>query len=201
MFCPVSWSEDVSQRALPLRNVIFFSDDDGRTWTRGKGMVDCPKRGAMEPGVVELKDGRVLQVIRTQMGQVWFSFSTDSGDTWSVAVPSGITSPESPSTIARLPGGGELLLIHNPNIERGVSAIKSRTPLVPRISQDEGLTWSDPKVIEPSPHFIHAYTSVTFDRDRALLTYWVAPSTNWTPISLRFRSISVDWFTAPCERN
>ncbi len=61
IICPVCWSEDVSRRGIPLRNLMFFSDDDGRTWTRGKGMVDCPKRGAMEPGVVELKDGRLLQ--------------------------------------------------------------------------------------------------------------------------------------------
>ena len=194
ILCPVCWCEDVSRRGSPLRNVMFFSDDGGRTWTRGRGLVDCPKRGAMEPGVVELKDGRVLQVIRTQMGQIWFSFSADAGDTWSEAVPSGIVAPESPSTIARLPGRGELLLIQNPSIERGISAIKSRTPLVARISGDEGKTWSNAKVIEPTPEFTHAYTSVTFDHGRALLTYWVAPSTNWTPMSLKFKSIPLDWF-------
>ncbi len=194
ILCPVCWSEDIARSGSPLRNLMFLSDDDGRTWRRGKGMVDCPKRGAMEPGVVELRDGRVLQIVRTQMGQIWNSFSADRGDTWSKAQSSGITAPESPSTIARLPGDGELLLIHNPGTERGISAIRSRTPLAARISRDEGKTWSPSKVIEPSLDFTYAYTSVTFDHGRALLTYWVAPSTNWTPMSLKFKSIPVNWF-------
>jgi sialidase-1 len=195
LLCPVCWCENIARAGSTLRNLMFASDDQGRTWTRGGGMVECPKRGAMEPGVVELKDGRVLQVIRTQMGQIWFSYSKDEGDTWSVAEPSGIVSPESPSTIARLPGTGALLLVHNPKVDHGISAIGSRTPLVARISRDEGKSWSEARVIEPGLSSTYAYTSVTFDRDRALLTYWSAPSTNWTPMSLKFKSLPLGWLS------
>ena len=33
----------------------------------------------MEPGLVELRDGRVLQIIRTQLGRIYRSFSGDGG--------------------------------------------------------------------------------------------------------------------------
>jgi sialidase-1 len=196
LLCPISTCADIEARGWHLRNVVCFSDDDGRTWRRGKGLADCPKRGAMEPGLVELKDGKVLQVIRTQMGQIWFSLSPDGGDTWSEAAPLGVAAPESPSTIARLPGNGALVLIYNPSIAQGVSGMKSRTPLVSSISRDEGRTWSKPKVIEPSLEFTYAYTSLTFDSQRALLTYYVAPA-SITGCSLKFRSIPLSWFSAP----
>jgi sialidase-1 len=192
LLCPVSTCADIGARDFALQNVVYFSDDDGRTWRRGKGTVNCPKRGAMEPGLVELKDGKVLQVVRTQMGQIWFATSADHGDTWSQAEPSGIVAPEAPSTIARMPRTGELLLIYNPGIASGVSTMKSRTPLVCSTSRDEGKTWSVPKVIESNTNFTYAYTSVTFDRNRALFTYYYAPA-GISRCSLMFKNVPLDW--------
>ncbi len=193
ILCPVSFYGSGGWHGAHLQDVMFFSDDDGHTWQRGKGVVDCPKRGAMEPGVVELKDGRVLQVVRTQMGQVWFAFSSDQGDTWTEAAPSGIVSPEAPSTIKRLPKTGELVLIYNPSIEHGISGMKSRTPLVASISKDEGKTWSKPKMIESDLNLTYAYTSLTFVGDRALLSYYVSAG-GISQSSLKFKSIPVEWF-------
>ena len=34
----------------------YVSDDGGRTWRDTPGRVDAPKRGAMEPEVIELND-------------------------------------------------------------------------------------------------------------------------------------------------
>jgi sialidase-1 len=44
----------------------WLSDDGGQSWRKGKGQVDLPKRGAMEPEVLELVDGRLLMIMRTQ---------------------------------------------------------------------------------------------------------------------------------------
>ncbi len=186
ILCPISSSADVSTRQQPLRNFIYFSDDNGRSWKRSEDILDCPKRGAMEPGLVGLSNGSLLQIIRTQMGQIWFSISTDGGNRWTQPGPFGVVSPESPSTIARLPGRGELLLIYNPNL-------KARTPLVAALSSDEGKTWSSPKTIEASPDATYAYTSVTFQRNRALLTYYVAPN-HTNRLSLKFKSLPLSWF-------
>ncbi|MEO5802951.1 MAG: sialidase family protein [Verrucomicrobiota bacterium] len=190
ILCPISFGEDISKREWNLRNFIYFSDDNGRNWQRSKDIVECAKRGAMEPGLIELKNGNVLQIIRTELGQIYFSLSKDGGNTWSKATPYGIVSPESPSTIARMPNG-ELLLIYNPIL--GANHMTARTPLVAALSRDEGRTWSKPKVIEASADVTYAYTSVTFHRDRALLTYYFAPN-GTKQLSLKFKSIPVEWF-------
>ncbi|MEO6181765.1 MAG: sialidase family protein [Verrucomicrobiota bacterium] len=186
ILCPISSSADIGTGKEPLRNFIYYSDDNGRTWQQSEDTIECPKRGAMEPGLVELKDGTLLQIIRTQMGQIWFSLSADRGNKWTQPGPFGVVSPESPSTIGRMPGRGELILIYNPNI-------KARTPLVAALSRDEGKTWSAPKTIEASAEATYAYTSLTFQRDRALLTYYVAPN-GTNRLSLKFKSIPLGWF-------
>lgn len=195
LLCPISYCENISSRDFRLRNFMFLSDDEGRTWRRSVGVVECARRGAMEPGLVELKNRNVLQIIRTQLGQIWYSLSSDCGDTWTPAAPFGIESPESPSTTGRTPDG-KLLLVYNPSSPAGVSHMNARTPLVGALSADEGKTWSEPKTIEASPDATYAYTSMTFHRDRVLLTYYWAPN-GAKQLSLKFKSIPLAWFRQP----
>jgi sialidase-1 len=191
ILCPVSFCEDIGQPAAHLRNLVFYSDDQGKTWDRSHGFIDVPQRGAMEPGLVQLKNGDVLQIIRTQLGQIWACTSRDEGETWSSAAPFGVPSPESPATIKRVPGKRDLLLIYNPN--PSADKMGARTPLAASISRDDGKTWSTPRLIETDPNFSYAYTSVTFDKDRALLTYYYAPY-GAGRLSLKFKSIPLRWF-------
>ena len=76
-------------------NGIMYSDDDGQTWAKCDSYVDLPLRGAMEPKIEELKDGRLLMVMRTQLGAVFKSYSEDGGCTWSKAQTTGLRAPES----------------------------------------------------------------------------------------------------------
>ena len=50
-----------------IRTRVYYSDDDGTKWKQSKTLVDIPDSapGAQEPGVVELKDGRLLMWMRT----------------------------------------------------------------------------------------------------------------------------------------
>jgi Neuraminidase (sialidase) len=70
------------QRHIVTR--AYYSDDEGRTWKQSRTLVDIPdsKAGAQEPGVVELKDGRIMMWIRTDKGKIYRSFSNDRGETW-----------------------------------------------------------------------------------------------------------------------
>lgn len=193
ILCPMSFTDEVWTKNEDFRTVVYFSDDDGRTWRRGKGVVRCPKRGAMEPGLVELDDGRLLQIIRTQMGQIWHAYSSDNGDTWTEAAPWSVGAPEAPSTLVRLPDNGDFLVIYNPTVELGSDHLGPRTPLVASISTNQGQSWSAPKLIESSSESTYAYTSVTFHQNRALLTYYVAPN-HTNLLSLKFKSIPLSWF-------
>jgi len=193
LLAPVSYSPDY-RRENHFRNVCFYSDDEGLTWRRGATFLDLPKRGAMEPGLVELKDGRVLQIIRTQLGRIYRSFSTDGGDTWSEPQPTDIVSPESPATITRLPApAGDLLLVWNNNSSGAVS-LRPRCPLTAAISRDEGETWEHVRDLETDSRLNYAYVSVTFpEPETALLTYWVddRPAVG---ISLKAARVPTGWF-------
>jgi len=171
----------------------FISDDNGFTWRAGKAAVDLPKRGAMEPEVVELTDGRVLMIMRNQLGFISKSYSSDGGETWTKPDSLGIVAPEAPATLRRIPSTGDLLLIWNNNFEAGAGHGGERTPLNASISNDDGLTWDKMRILESNPNLTYSYVSLTFVRDRAVLSYWVADSSTrqW---STKFRSLPVSWF-------
>ena len=170
----------------------YISDDGGKTWRNGKGHVDAPKRGAMEPEVVELNDGRVLMIVRTQLGYIGKSYSSDGGETWSTLETLGVRAPEAPSTLRRIPSTGDLVLIFNNTFTTGAGHGGKRTPLTAAISSDEGMTWKTVGNLESDASKTFSYTSLTFVRDRAVMSYW--ESGEGQQLSCRFRSIPVSWF-------
>jgi sialidase-1 len=174
ILAPVEWTPEVWSAREHIRTVMFYSDDGGRSWARAPGEVDVPKRGAMEPGVVELRDGRLLQIIRTQLGQVYKSYSSDGGLTWGEPEPLGVAAPEAPSTIERIPTTGHLVLFYNPTVDLNADHCGTRCPLSVAISRDEGMTWEHTADLETDCTHTYAYLSCTFIGDRALLTYYVS---------------------------
>ena len=150
----------------------FLSDDDGRSW-RASATIAAPegsRSGLQEPLVVELKDGRVLMLQRTDRGVQYRSFSRDGGETWSAAEPSELRSPLSPASIERLPSG-ELLLVWNDHADAPPALRGKRTPLRAAISKDEAATWSPAKTLEDAPDGWYCYTAMEVVGDHVLLAY------------------------------
>lgn len=187
LVCPVAWTRDV-RRDNRFVSFCFLSDDAGRTWRRGPGQVGLPRRGAMEPDVVELRDGRLLMILRTQLGEIWATRSSDGGETWDPPFAWGVACPEAPATLRRVAGSEDLLLVWNPDVRPGAGHGGPRTPLVAALSSDEGRTWGSPLVLEGRSDRTYAYTSATFRAGRALLTYYVRDEATGR-ISSRFRSL------------
>ncbi len=73
----------------------------------------------MEPEVIELIDGRVMMIVRTQLGYIANSYSSDGGDTWSEPGRLSVQAPEAPATLRRIPATGDLLLIWNNTFKEG----------------------------------------------------------------------------------
>lgn len=177
----------------PMLGFAIYSDDNGATWHKS-GDVDIRaidpsnKQGTQEPAVVELKDGRVLMLIRNSLGCIARSYSTDHGQTWSKPeLIKELEAPLSPASITRLPQTGDLLLIWNRNKA-------ARRPLNSAISKDDGKTWANIRVIDdgdgrPWPGF--AYTSITPVGDNVLITYWRDEPAG---VSLKLKSIDHRWF-------
>lgn len=149
----------------------YYSDNNGKTWDAGE-MVPTPDSViTQEPGVVELKDGRIMMIIRASGGAQYRTFSKDEGQTWSYAIRTEIASPISPASLERLPTG-ELLLVWNNNGKSGPGYYKAtRSPLSVAISQDEGKSFSDPKNIEHDPEGMFCYTAIHCIGKYVLLGY------------------------------
>ena len=192
LLAPIAATE--SLRKNHFVSSCCLSDDGGRTWRYGRGQVALPKRGAMEPEVVELLDGRVLMVVRNQLGTISAAWSEDGGDTWSQPgeLPD-IQAPEAPATLRRIPATGDLLLVWNNTYTPGIGHGGRRTPLAAAISRDDGRTWQNFRNLESRQDEQYAYTSLTFVRDRAVLSYYVADGKTGFHSS-RFRSVPVAWF-------
>jgi hypothetical protein len=138
----------------------IYSDDDGATWRKSPAALkvetpDIRTYGAVEPVVLELKDGRVWMLMRTQRGRFWQSFSKD-GVEWSPAQPTTIFSSDSPAGLVRLKDG-RIALFWNGCL-RVSYAFGGRPVLHVAISEDEGQTWRgyrevarDPLRSEPPP--------------------------------------------------
>lgn len=151
----------------------FLSDDNGKTWRQSAskltGETEKGRVILQEPGVVELRDGRLLMFIRTDAGCQFRSFSADGGNTWSPAEPSNIISPLSPASIKRIPKTGDLLLVWNNH--EGIDAARrgKRTPFNVAISRNDGQTWEKVKTLEDDPGGWYCYTAIEFVGDRVLL--------------------------------
>ena len=190
--CPVAWSEDVVKNGHFVCK-CFLSDDGGLSWRQSQDQVDQPKRGAMEPEVVELASGKVLMMMRTQLGTIATATSSDGGDHWSAPGQLSVQAPEAPATIRTIPSTGDLLLVWNNVYDKSKGHGGDRTPLTAAISRDEGATWENIRNLETDTDHTYAYTSVLFQKDRALLSYYVNDRRTGK-YSSRFRSLPVRWF-------
>lgn len=135
-------------------NVVtcYYSDDLGKTWKKSDADLTAPcypnfngnNYGADEPAVLELKDGRLWMLMRTQTGFLYESFSTDMGTTWIDARPSRFHCSTSPPMLSRLSDGRIIVLWNNyemPPRHKGAGVYGGRDSLSAAISDDEGKTW------------------------------------------------------------
>lgn len=199
LLAPVAHTPDIRRHYRRQKALCYISDDGGKTWRPGRGSARLPKSAAMEPGVVELKDGRLLMIIRTSLGRIYASYSRDGGDTWSAPEPTALVAPAAPASIERIPSTGDLLIIWINNPKGARAGWKERSPLAAAISRDDGRTWSKPRNIEDDPRASFGYCSITFLNRRVLLTYYVwrdGARRGFERTSLKFRSLPIDWFYA-----
>jgi hypothetical protein len=131
---------------------VVYSDDGGASWTQSESELVAPcypgyngnNYGACEPAVIQLEDGRIWMLMRTQTGVMYESYSHDNGTTWSDAQPSRFFSSTSPSDFDRLPDGRLVNVWNNyempPRVENQFE-YGGRDALHVAISDDDGRTW------------------------------------------------------------
>lgn len=180
---------------------LLYSDDDGSTWRQSSSRVELPLRGVMEPHVEQTRDGRVLMVMRNQLGGLFMSESIDDGVTWSRPQTTALRCPESCPELTRIPKTGDLLMIWN-NSEYDpafASHFGKRSPLTAAVSKDEGRTWAHVRNIEDDPRRAYSNPGCRFTSSGlAVVNYWTCVYTEqWfmqDQIDLRVALLETDWF-------
>ena len=142
-------------------SVTYVSQDDGRTWQRSEH-IDIGGRGhhdgIVEGTLLELKDGRLWYLLRTNRDALWQSFS-DDGLTWSKAEPTDIGASSSPAQLLRLASGRIVLLWNRLAPEGKEVSFRRGAPFSDRqaswhreelsisFSDDDGQNWTQPVVL------------------------------------------------------
>jgi len=125
-----------------LVSACVVSADGGKHWKLG-AHIDFgghgDHAGALEPTVIELKDGSIWMLIRTTKGHLWQAVSKDNGITWGQATPTAIGSPSAPAHVTRLKSGRLALVWNNT-----MATTRQRDTLSMALSDDDGTSWTKP---------------------------------------------------------
>ncbi len=180
------------------RALCYVSDDGGRTWQRGREARVRPRTDGVpvmvqEPGIIELRDGRLMMFCRTDAGSQYVAWSRDGGMSWSELGGSEIISPLSPASMKRIPSTGDLLLIWNNHAAVSEALANKRTLLTVALSNDEGQHWRRVRNLEANPHGWYCYTAVAFTPDHVLLAYCAGATGERTTDSPPCRSLAFPW--------
>jgi len=150
----------------------MLSDDGGETFSL-QGYIRGGAHGwLIEPRVVELSDGRLVMLIRSQRdGWLWRSESADAGQTWSPAERTDIPNPAAKVNLLRA-ADGRILLLHNP-CEHSGAIMGGRNPLSLWVSEDDMRTWPVrvDLVRDPNPRASLNYPDGYLDEARGVLHF------------------------------
>jgi len=99
--------------------ITLWSDDGGLHWNRSTKRLDIEvdpeqvtRYGAVEPVTIELEDGRLWMLIRTNKGHLFETYSGDRGEHWLPPVRSSFVSSDSPAGLLQL-ADGRIILFTN----------------------------------------------------------------------------------------
>ena len=144
----------------------YFSDDDGASWERSEDSImvwPLPGErelggfgGTSEPVVQELRDGRILMLLRTKVGRFFQSISGNEGKNWRAATPTQLSSGDVPCDLDRLRSSGDLLVIWHQTSGQEIRAGYYRSRLSVALSSNEARSWSSFKTVESSPGLTEA---------------------------------------------
>jgi hypothetical protein len=189
-------SKDGAPRSPRATFLCAYSDNGGRTWKKSASELEGvphSRSGLQEPAAIELKDGSLMMLARTDQGCQYRSFSKDGGATWAPAEPTDIRSPVSPASIARIPSTGDLLLVWNDHENVDEAHRAKRTPFTVAVSQDEGKTWIHKKNLDDDPDGWYCYTAITFVNERVLLAHCAGDSKVGHLTRTRLTSFDLSW--------
>ncbi len=188
---------------MPGEVCFFYSDDDGKSWKKSETELKCPfpkdPNGFQEPGLYELRDGRIWCYIRTGLGFQFEAFSEDLGESWSTPEPNTFfSSPCSPMLIKNC--GKLTVAVFNPVPEHILrdddEEFWGRTPYTIAVSTDKGLTFKKENIfyLEDDLNNGYCYPAVFDGEDYLLVAYYHSNNSDICLNSTKIVKISLDEF-------
>ena len=172
----------------PFATFTMFSDDHGRTWTRGQFVPGT--QGGDENQVVELSDGRLLMDIRQEQGaHRWLAESDDGGASWKEPRP-GLTAKPVACAIERFPRLGAAG--DRPGLLWTGPKGPDRRRLILQTSFDDGKTLGHERLISDQ---YAAYSDLTVLNDGTVGIFWERGVENGYQF-LTFTRLNREWIEA-----
>lgn len=144
---------------------IEYTTDWGHTWAKSADLNDNKIIEAIQPSILQYKDGRLQIICRSRNTTLNESWSSDGGKTWSAMTASPLPNNNSGTDAVTLKDGRQLLvynhLLPDSTWKNGKGP---RTPLNVAITKD-GKTWYAALVLEDSPISQYSYPSVIQAKD------------------------------------
>jgi alpha-L-rhamnosidase len=144
---------------------IEYTSDYGRTWSKSADINDGKTVSAIQPSILQYKDGRLQILCRSMNRTVNESWSSDGGKTWGAMSASALPNNNSGTDAVTLKDARQLIVYNHvkpaDSLPRGKGA---RTPLNMAISKD-GKKWYAALILEDSPISQYSYPSVIQSKD------------------------------------
>lgn len=152
------------------------STDGGRTWVRTENIeidrTENPTAGIIQPTLWQDEAGVVHMLLRSNTGYIYKSASTNGGKTWSPTEKTVLPNNNCGIDVVRMENG-RLVLVYNP-VSGNWAA---RTPIAFSVSEDNGITWSEPEILSHQPcgennvNYEFSYPAIIADGEDVYITY------------------------------
>jgi len=136
-------------------SIVYASTDKGETWTVRGGAYIPQAYNFDETVIYEMLDGTLRMMVRTAVGTIYESRSTDKGYTWSEARSTGIANPCSRFQVFRMPSGN-IMMINN-------DSATGRDKMSVYLSEDDGESWKYVMLMDASTSTSYPDYSIDYE--------------------------------------
>ena len=170
------WKFHVERYDLVTHEWQYVGPVDAQEAARTKEPDKLAPIACIQPSFLELSDGRLMVLMRTQNGRLAKSYSSDRGRTWSTVeltdLPNNNSGTDAVTSINRSPSAAHParthVLIYNDIATLPGEPKGPRTPLSIAVSTDDGATWHHALTLEDSPISQYSYPAIIQGSDGTL---------------------------------